>query len=617
MSTEEIRFDLVAPPPGNVRVFEYGVRLDAEAVQAVHEQLWMAHSLYNEIVAIMRSCHEQAQAIVLEAAGEPAQRLLADIDACTAEFAAAKAEDDEDRMQEAAAKRREARRELWALLAPLRRHPDVRARTQPLYAQIGRSTGQATYQARCEAVARGLGWATANAVLDAALKAWATSIKRGRPPRFAKAAERTQQSLSLQFTRAGGLPVADLLAGKHRELTLHPPAAPGPRRYGQFAFRLGAAEAGQYATGTWQYHRPLPEGATVGMARLVARRKGHKHAYALQFLVKFAEAPSPTGEPDRRPLVAVHPGWAADLTGRRIAGIAEGADPGLASLLRLPADIEQDLQRAAEHQSRRDTERDALLARIAGLPLDGLPETVAAEMAAIRRLRPQHVSAQRLYRLAAQMQREGLDTHPLLAELQAWRREDRKLWQASTGLARRARGRRRDHYRKVAADLARRHAVVALEPLDLAEAAVKVDENTGERSEFARKARAGRVVAALYELDQAMRWACAKAGTALVEVSGPTASRCSYCGAETQSLESDWHQVACASCGAVVDRKLAGAANAWQAVAPHVSAIQEEFRELQERTWAESVEQRATKRAKMAEGRRAARARKGAVESPA
>lgn len=610
-------FAVVPPPPGNVRVFEYGVRLDADAQQAVHEQLWMAHGLYNDLVAIMRSCHEQVQAIVLEAAGEPAQRLLAAIEASTADFAAAKADNDEARMQEAATRRREARRELWALLAPVRKHPDVRARTQPLYAQIGRSSGQATYQARCEAVARGLGWATANAVLDAALKAWATSIKRGRPPRFAKAAERTQQSLSLQFTRAGGVPTAELLAGRHKELMLRPPAEAGPRRYGQFEFRLGAAEAGRYATGTWQYHRPLPEGATVGMARLVARRKGAKHTYALQLLVKFAEAPSPVGHHgQRRPLVTVHPGWAADVTGRRIAGVAEGGDPGLASILRLPADIEQDLERAAQYQSRRDVERVALLARTCTAPVDDLPESLADEVAAIRKLRPQHVSAQRLYRLAADLQREGLEGHPLLIELQAWRREDRKLWQASVGLAQRARGRRRDHYRKLAAELARNHAVVAIEPLELSEAAVKVDERTGERSEFTRKARAGRVVAALYELDQALRWACAKAGTAVVEVSGPTASRCCYCGAEAQPLEGDWQKIACPSCGAVTDRKLAGAVNAWQAVAPHVPALLEEYRELQERTWVESVEQAAARRERMAAGRRAARARKGAATSP-
>ena len=51
-NNHSITFD--APPSANVRVYEYGVRLDSSAQQAVIDQIMMARYAYNEIIACMR-----------------------------------------------------------------------------------------------------------------------------------------------------------------------------------------------------------------------------------------------------------------------------------------------------------------------------------------------------------------------------------------------------------------------------------------------------------------------------------------------------------------------------------------------------------------------------------
>lgn len=149
--------------------------------------------------------------------------------------------------------------------------------------------------------------------------------------------------------------------------------------------------------------------------------------------------------------------------------------------------------------------------------------------------------------------------------LTAWTCADRKVWTASVHIARRARNRRDDFYRKLAKQWAIEYEAVAFEKLDLKTAAVKVDERTGEKTDFAKKARAGRVVASLYKLDSFLRWSCEKWGTALLEHTEKTTQTCALCGADGLMEDDEDHQVLhCAGCGAVLDRKKNGAAIAWQ-----------------------------------------------------
>lgn len=601
--------ELAPLKPVNVVIYEYGARLDRECEAQVNDQLFKAHCLYNEIVAAMRATVAAVTDTVLAAAGPEATELHARIDALSAAFDAAKAKNDREAMKTLAQQRRDVRRELWPKLADARKR--VADQTRPIYARIGRNASCESYQLRSAAVAAGLGWATANQVLEAALSAWKKSIKLGHAPRFAKAAEKTQRTLTLQFTSAGGVRTQDLLAGRHKEFVLQAPKHAAPRQYGAFQFRLGAAAAQTWATGTWQYHRPLPDDSSIGLVRLVARRKANKTAYALQFMVKLPMPVHDEPPANRKPLVALHLGWSADVCGRRLAGQAPGADPGLAEVLRLPPDIESDLARADAVQSARDEGRNAMVAEVKAADSALYPEAVREVLQQLRRLPPEYIPPRRLYTLARLLREHGLEEDPLHIALCQWRQQDRKVWQAREGVARRARNRRKDHYRHLAKALVSTYACIAIEPLDLLGAAIKLDEETGEKTEFTKTARSGRFIAALYELEQAIAWACTRTQTPLVLASAPTVERCAYCGGHTTATDTDWHVLQCASCGASVDRKLAGAANAWQLVEPHLAALATQFQDQQHLAWTDAQADREMKLQKMAEGRSNARRARG------
>lgn len=590
------------PITGEVLVYEYGARLDKDCAAAVDEQIHKARRLYNDIVALMRDTMTEMQRDLLEKAGPQARETQALVDRLTEQFNQAKAADDEPAMQKIAQQRREA----WATLSTQIKEARKALKAdhqERFFSRIGKKTTCATYQLRSRAVGDGLGWATANEILDNALVAFSKSITRGRAPRFASAAEKIQDTLTLQFTAAGGLPCADLLSRTQGDFVLTPPVAAGPRKYGTFMFRLGAAKAEVFATGTWQYHRPLPEGSSIGVARLVRKRIGKDTRYTIQLQVKLPHAIEQQKH-GRKPLVAVHFGWSGDVSGRRVAGIADSADPGQAKIIALPIEIEAGLARVDELRSERDIERDRIVPAAKAIDPARFDQPLAEELAAIKRLPAQHVAIRRLHRLCRQLREAGA----LPDDLEVWRKADRLRWQDETHLARRCRNQRRDFYRNMAIKLARDYEVIAIEPLDLAKAAVKLDERTGEKTVFAKSARAGRVVAAIYELESAIRWAAVKTGAAVIELVGATASTCAICGgAGLESTEDNSQALHCQQCGAALDRKTNGAAVAWQIVMPQreSAAADYHFAVLDARRKAQEKKQE--KIEKMVQARRSAR----------
>lgn len=587
---------------GNVLIYEYGARLDKECSLLVDEQVRKARRLYNDIVALMRDTVEEMQADLLAKAGQDARDTQARIDALNIDFTAAKAADDEPGMKEIAQQRREAWGTLSAQLKEARK--TLKADHQErFFSRIGKKATCATYQLRSQAVADGLGWGTANEILDNALTAFSKSIIQGRAPRFASANEKTQDSLTLQFTVAGGLPVADLLSRTEGDFVLVPPVAVGQRKYGTFQFRLGAAKADTYATGTWQYHRTLPDDSSIGIARLVRRRIGKDTRYAIQLQVKLKDGIEQQLH-GRNPLVAVHFGWNGDVSARRVAGIADSADPGQARIITLPTEVEEGLARIAELRGERDSERDKIVPAIKAIDPAGFMPELADEIAAIKRLPVQHVAIRRLHRLCRQLREIGA----LPAEIEVWRKADRLRWQNETHLAKRSRNRRKDFYRKLAIQLARSYEVIVIEPLDLAKAAKKLDKVTGEKTELAKKARAGRVVAALYELESAIRWAAVKTGAAVLELTASTASVCSVCGAQELATDNENSQILrCLHCGAELDRKKNGAAVAWQIVAPQRETLATDYHTSVIDTRQKLENKKKEGLDKMAQGRRLAR----------
>ncbi|NMF98462.1 hypothetical protein GPA27_13815 [Aromatoleum toluolicum] len=583
-------------------IYEFGVRIDENSRSAVEDQIIRARRLYNDLVAQIRAVVAEMNSYVLNNSGGRAQTLHAEVEALDNEFDSARARNDESAMKSIAETRWSRSRELHSALTETRKHLKGELQSRFL-ARIGKNSACDTYHVRSEAVASGLGWATANAVLESALQAFRKSIQQGRGPRFSIGADKVQDTLTLQFPSAGGVLAKALLEGKHRELALLPTNGCGRRKYGEFRFRLGAATANTYATGTWQYHRPLPEGAQIVVARLVRRKIGKDYKWAVQLMVRLPEPVFIVTEA-RKPLASVHFGWATDVEGRRVAAIADSADPHAARLVCLPRQVEETLKRVAALQSERDTSRDGIIPLVKAIEAnEDWGDDVLVELAALRKLPVHHVAISRLHRLCRMLR----EAQALPEWLDVWRKEDRIRWQSVAHMARHARNTRRDYYRDLAADLVRRYDAIVLEPLELADTLRKIDENTGERGKFGRKARSGLMVAALYELESAIRWSATKARSAVLELIGKTANCCAVCGGQVRAADEDHQLLRCLDCGADLDRKKNGAAMAWQVcLAQREDAVRDFWIERR----AAHEKQRATKAerlVRMTEGRRQAR----------
>lgn len=61
-------------PQGNVLIYEYGVRLDKDCIQAAGDQIIKSRRLYNDLVAAIRGIVTELTAFVLEKSGPDARR---------------------------------------------------------------------------------------------------------------------------------------------------------------------------------------------------------------------------------------------------------------------------------------------------------------------------------------------------------------------------------------------------------------------------------------------------------------------------------------------------------------------------------------------------------------
>ena len=549
---------------GKFLVYEYGVRLDETTTPPAIDQILKARQLYNNIIAEMRETVELMRADTFRRAGAEANAIQKSIDALTEEIRTARTDTttEDIRCAEAQAERSELSRQLSALLRKTRESCRSEYK-EKFFSRIGKKSTCATYQLRCQAVSEGLGWATANAVLDNALMAFKKTFSVGKAPRFAPADKKTKDTLTLQFTAAGGIGMQTLLSGANNDLWLQVPDGCGPRKYGLLKFRLGRAADNKFATGTWQYHRPLPEGASIGRARLVRNKIGKDYRWYLQLQVKTT-GPIASNSSGREPLAVIHFGAANDISSDRVAGFADSDDPNAARMIQLPATVEQELRKSAEVQSQRDRLRDALIPNIKSRLTSDI-EAIAGELASIRKLSVQYVSPARVHRLC-----NLLRTHEALPGwLETWRKKDRQLWQTAAHSARRARNQRKDFYRKFAQEVANKYSTIVIDT----PVSAPVSRNLSDDLDSPDKGHASgsaRVTVAPYEFESALRWASTKFGVALLELSdSETLSVCAACGGEIAGSREELSPlVSCMGCGACFDIKQNAAALRYQIVTP-------------------------------------------------
>lgn len=577
-------------------VYEYGVRVDRECIPVLQAQFKLAHDTYNEIVSELKRIARAAKDWLEEQAGDEAKRLRVRIDLLNVAYKEAKAEDNREQLEFIANERRGLWREYYERINEVRR--SRRNELKLLFEdQVAERKGCRIYEIRCEAVNHGLGWATANVVLKSAIQAWRKQWPKLKEPNYRHFAEVTQQLVELQFA-SGAVPVDAVTEARHSEVSIGGAMA-GRRRYSEFRMRVGAGEVRADVTGTIYVHRPLPSEAKVLRARLVEKRVGKDRKYYAQFVLEFPAGAGPTlpVREARSPLVALDFGWYYEEEGRRIAGVAEGADPGMATILRLPQELEQLFERAEAIEGERATLRDEVAGEILAMTFKEAPEPLVDGFERIKRCRKPEWVAPALLASIVLKWRENCPSYlpEWLERLECWRKKDKALWQSATHTARRARNGRRKFYEAQAIRLCAQYERVVIDTPDLAQSAKVKDKTTGKHNKLGAAARSGRHRVALSEFRRILEWAATRSSVVVADILGRTSKTCAHCGGVAVVDEDNSRIVRCSNdeCGAVEDRELNAAAVCYRNAILRIAEIDRMYRDGSEREAAKFSERKA------------------------
>ena len=552
------------------RIYEYGLRAPTQEGARVSDQIWLAHRYRNLLCEIERRRREAVAAVL--AAHPTIEPLSAAVDLLATEAEAA------DLAIRAARKTSRSRSDTVADRSALR---DLRVRLKraraemrdakralrddaPIQAQIA-AVNEVDHCARLKARAEcGVHWGSYLLIENAAIQAAKTAIKERTMPQFSAWDGNGAVGVQIQ----GGISVAEVHAGTDTRLQIDavPEAAwtgtrGDRRRLGRTTLRMRVGSEGRapiWAVWPMVMHRPLPAGAVLKGARVIRRRhgwrsRGSHDTWHLQITVvlpdEYRTEPCGTG------MVAVHPGWRQVAGGLRIGYVL--GDDGHERELLLDDSVAPRIASADAIHGHRDDAiealRPALSAWLAGRDL---PEWLAEQS----RYLPMWRATSRFARLEARWRTErfaGDDEG--YAMLDSWRRRDAHLYAYEDGRRDRALGHRREVYRRLAAELARRYEVLVLSDTDYRQLARR-PRTEDERAAW-DAANGQRHLAAVSTLTEACRQAFRARGGRIVTVASLDLTRtCHVCGAIVSWDQAAYVYATCA-CGATWDQDANAAHN--------------------------------------------------------
>lgn len=491
------------------RVYRYGLLPPTQGQERIWDQLRLAHRYQQRLVEIERTRREAIAAIeAQDDAVTSAQTAVAGAEAVVARLLAVP---------------RVGRR-----LAPEVSETLPSARLAVREARAVLRQARATARAAQTPAIRTVN-ADASALIRAARKTsdlyWGTYLqieqamdlarRSPTPPRFP--AWRGEGRLAVQIQH--GMTVDRLTDDRRLQIDEAPQPVPGragkPRP--RVRLRIGTEDEGRDPIwGEWPVilHRPIPAAARILWAQVVLRRTAGRAEWSLHLTLDLTDTWQP--EMGGQGVVAVDLGWRRVDDTRRAGGWTDGAASG---------DI------MVEPEVIGALERSESLRGIRDRAIPAIRETVRAWRDAQDVLPAEH--AQRLARVGMwQSSRRfaGLaiwwrthrcaDDEAVYAAMDAWYRQDAHLWRWEAHGRATALARRRDQYRRLAADLARRYHTLVIERLDL-RAMARQHADPGERA-----ANAQRHETATSELRAALVHAFRARGGEVVSVppSGPAAT---------------------------------------------------------------------------------------------
>jgi hypothetical protein len=499
-------------------VYRYGLLPPTEQPEAVAEQIRLAHQYQNQLIEIERTRRGARDAILgaVPAVAVVDSRIAALNAELEAERGAMSAERSAERNRDAGDPTRARNilaelKELWQ-----RRKEEVKAALAQPGIQSDLAAVQATHKASVKAAraACGVYWGTylpIEAAVEQAAKAPAL-------PRF----QRWTGDGAVAIQLIHGLRVEDALRCQDTRLRLSLAALAVPGRGGKplprLWLRIGSdGRAPVFAQWPVIVHRPLPPEGLIKWAKVVRRGiAGHEH-WSVHFTVVLPDSAEQEGTP-----LAVNLRWSKSTQqGQATTLAADWHDGTQGGEVHVEPAVVSQLRKADDLRSIRDKNFEAAKASLTeALKTLTAPEGLRERMGAFHAWKAQG-------RLAA-LVRWWRDNRfagdaDAWGRVEAWRRQDKHLWDWEANARRKALARRRDGYRVFAARMARAHKILVLEKLNLARLAAKPKPE--EEREVNAQASAQRFATAPSELRSALVSAFRREGGRIVEVPAGLTSR--------------------------------------------------------------------------------------------
>lgn len=536
-------------------VYAYGCAPRTDIPEEVDEQLRLAHDFWNQLVelelrhenALDAMWREYPEAATLMERVDTAEALRKQLReqvrgerVNTSTVLAAKARAVELRTVEAGLKK------MRAELRVAKNKAEVKESSKPRKAHLLEEHKGRVKAARIEAANRGLYWGTYNQVL-ADMKVAINGVIRkrtnGEPAKLRFQRWDGTGTLAVQLQRQAGNPVRDPRGLAERTTRWRnvfslspwiPPAEfdamsrPEQRRIartGRVRMNVGHDRVIEIPV---MVHRMLPPDADVLTTSLSVTRVAGQRRISISVTIALPD-PEPVTD---GPRVSVTLGWTSIPTGIRVATLTAdqplripadiadlvhpGPDPHTVEVI-VPGSWCNRLDSAIDIRSCRDKALDEIRPQLVHYLRehpDSDPEHPTAADVARWRAPARFAAVALRWRNAAPP--EGAR---IAAELESWRRTDRRRWEAETHTRRRALGARRDGYRRIAAWLARECGQVTMSSVQLDRVARRTDVGVEEAAVpevVAQRARQQRVLVAPSELRDSIGQACRRDGVTVV-----------------------------------------------------------------------------------------------------
>ncbi len=550
-----------------MRVYKFGLLGPIEGAETVREQLRLAHRYRNQRIEIergrraaLRLAMADSTALVQRRGAEEATALQS-LEAALADLRASKSTTrgpGDASAREAVKLARVAHRAAVADLRLAR----TEARSSPALVLESDRINELAHQLHLNARHHsGLCHGTyqlVDAAMEAAAKAPLYDGAEPNDPRYERWAGEGSVSVQVQ----GGMSVEEVMGDRDTFVRIAPvdgrawlsPVRGARRRLSRtiFSLRVGSRDerpTGHHAAPVWArwpmiMHRALPERSRVKVATVTLRRVGRIEQWAVCLTVDDAATPRAQG-PEVSLVTAIDIGWRVIDDEIRVCRWADSS--GASGELRLDRATLASLRKPSELRSIRDRNFNAAREALhAWLATATVPEWMGHQSARLSQWR----SSGRLANLAqwwAAHRFEG--DGPTFAALESWRYHDDHLWQWECDQRQQALGRRRELFRRFAADMARRSAEVVLEIFDLRAFAV-LPYAEDDESEQAAFARANRHLVATSELRLAVRNACSSRSRTVSEVPAERSTiTCHVCGLVEAFDAAAELRHACGGCG--------------------------------------------------------------------